>query len=77
MRSEKLLPEKKLFLGTGCFLLAMMAIGSVWDYPISQTAYNPHSPFGLFLRPSASIPRRWGLLPPAPCCWLPGTGKSI
>lgn len=60
MHSEKLLPEKKLFLGTGCFLLAMMAIGSVWDYPISQTAYSPHSPFGLFFAAFGEYPAALG-----------------
>ena len=71
MRSGNLFPQKRLFLGTASLLLVMMAAGSVWDYSISQAAYNPDSPFGLFFAAFGE------LLRPAPCCCPHGTGKSI
>ena len=42
------LPGKRVLLGAGAFLLFMMVIGSIWDFPISKAVYDPGSPFGLF-----------------------------
>lgn len=60
MRSGNLFPQKRLFLGTASLLLVMMAAGSVWDYSISQAAYNPDSPFGLFFAAFGEYPAALG-----------------
>lgn len=60
MRSGNLFPEKRLLLGTAGLFLVMMAIGSVWDCPISQAAYNPDSPFGLFFAAFGEYPAALG-----------------
>lgn len=60
MRIGNLFPEKRLFLGTASLFLVMMVIGSVWDYPISQAAYNPDSPFGLFFAAFGEYPAALG-----------------
>ena len=48
MNRVKPLPRKRVLLGAGAFLPAMMVIGSIWDFPISKTVYNPSNPYGLF-----------------------------
>ena len=60
MRSGNLFSQKRLFLGTASLLLVMMAAGSVWDYSISQAAYNPDSPFGLFFAAFGEYPAALG-----------------
>ena len=54
------LPGKRVLLGTGAFLLAMMVIGSFWDYPISQAIYDPSNPFGLFFAAFGEYPAALG-----------------
>lgn len=54
------LPGKRLLLGAGAFLLAMMVIGSIWDFPISKAVYNPVSPFGLFFAGFGEYPAALG-----------------
>lgn len=48
MNRVKPLPRKRVLLGAGAFLPAMMVIGSIWDFPISKAVYNPSNPYGLF-----------------------------
>ena len=48
MNGANSLPEKRVLWGAGAFLLAMMVIGSIWDFPISKAVYDPCNPFGLF-----------------------------
>ena len=60
MDSVNPLPGKRVLLGTGAFLLAMMVIGSVWDFPISQAVYNPGNPFGLFFAAFGEYPAALG-----------------
>ena len=54
------LPGKRVLLGAGAFLLVMMAIGSLWDFPISKAVYNPGSPFGLFFAAFGEYPAALG-----------------
>ena len=54
------LPGKRVLLGAGAFLLAMMLIGSFWDYPISQAFYDPSNPFGLFFAAFGEYPAALG-----------------
>lgn len=54
------LPGKRVLLGAGAFLLVMMAIGSLWDFPISRAVYNPGSPFGLIFAAFGEYPAALG-----------------
>lgn len=54
------LPEKRVLLGVGAFLLVMMVIGSIWDFPISKAVYNPRTPFGLFFAGFGEYPAALG-----------------
>lgn len=54
------LPGKRVLLGAGAFLLAMMVIGSLWDFQISKAVYNPDSPFGLFFAGFGEYPAALG-----------------
>lgn len=54
------LPEKRVLLGSGVFLLTMMVIGSIWDFPISKAVYDPGSPFGLFFAGFGEYPAALG-----------------
>ena len=54
------LPGKRVLLGAGAFLLFMMVIGSLWDFPISKAVYNPGSPFGLFFAGFGEYPAALG-----------------
>lgn len=56
MTKKKVLPAHKVLIGSGIFLLLMLAIGSVWDYPISQMLYFPENPFGKFLAAFGEYP---------------------
>ena len=54
------LPGKRVLLGAGAFLLFMMVIGSIWDFPISKAVYDPGSPFGLFFAGFGEYPAALG-----------------
>ena len=54
------LPGKRVLLGTGAFLPAMMVIGSIWDFPSSKAVYNPSNPFGLFFAGFGEYPAALG-----------------
>lgn len=54
------LPGKRVLLGAGAFLLAMMVIGSIWDFPISKAVYDPGNPFGLFFAGFGEYPAALG-----------------
>lgn len=54
------LPGKRVLLGTGAFLLAMMVIGSILDFPISKAVYEPSNPFGLFFAGFGEYPAALG-----------------
>lgn len=61
MDGVKPLPGKRVLLCAGVFLLAMMAVGSFWDYPISQAVYDQSNPFGLFFAAFGEYPAALGL----------------
>lgn len=54
------LPGKPVLLGAGAFLLAMMVIGSIWDFPISKAVYDPSNPFGRFFAGFGEYPAALG-----------------
>lgn len=56
------LPKKRVLLGAGAFLLAMMVIGSIWDFPISNAVYEPSNPFGLFFAGFGEYPAALGFV---------------
>lgn len=56
MEEANPLPGKRALLGAGAFLLALMVIGSLWDFQISRAVYNPGSPFGLFFAAFGEYP---------------------
>ena len=60
MDSVTPLPGKRVLLGTGAFLLALMLIGSIWDFSISKAVYNPGSSFGLFFAGFGEYPAALG-----------------
>lgn len=60
MEEANPLPGKRVLLGAGAFLLAMMVIGSIWDFPISKAVYNPGSRFGLFFAGFGEYPAALG-----------------
>lgn len=54
------LPSKRVLLSAGAFLLVMMVIGSVWDYPISRALYNQSNVLGLFFAAFGEYPAALG-----------------
>lgn len=60
MEGTRPLPAKRVLLCAGAFLLAMMVIGSVWDYPISRALYNQSSVLGLFFAAFGEYPAALG-----------------
>lgn len=43
------------------FLAVMMAVGSIWDYPISQALYNQSNWFGIFFAAFGELPGSIGI----------------
>ena len=76
MNKQKLMPDKRVLLGTGIILLSMMVVGSIWDYSISKAVYNQDNPFGLFLQVLVNILPQWVLLQQEQCYYLLATKKN-
>lgn len=56
MATKRALPERKVLIATGIFLLLLMLIGSVWDFQISQMLYSPENPIGKLLAAFGEYP---------------------
>lgn len=60
MEGTRPLPAKRVLLCAGAFLLVMMVVGSLWDYPISQALYNQSNVLGLFFAAFGEYPAALG-----------------
>ncbi len=55
-------PTKRMIGGVAVLLIGLMAVGSVWDYPLSCAVYNEQNPFGIFFAAYGEYPATLGFV---------------